>query len=121
MGVAATGDVMTSLHHLPAAPARAPTWPRALTHTSSMREKVFEHKLLAELGLELMERGIEFEVLHGETDRDGHDIVLEAGGILRHVQLKVTITGGAGDGVSAAGGGLKVGGGSGAWTVVASG
>lgn len=95
MGVAGTGDVMASLHHLTATPERAPAWARALTHTSSMREKVFEHKLLGDLGIELMARGIEFEVLHGETDRDGHDVVLEAGGILRHVQLKVTVPGGA--------------------------
>jgi hypothetical protein len=60
-----------------------------------MREKVFEHLLLAELGLELMARGVEFEVLHGETDRDGHDVVMEAGGVLRHMQLKVTVLGGA--------------------------
>lgn len=95
MGVAGTGDVMASPHHLPASPERPPVWVKALTHTSSMREKVFEHKLLGDLGIELMARGIEFEVLHGETDRDGHDVVLEAGGILRHVQLKVTVPGGA--------------------------
>jgi hypothetical protein len=86
---------MTSLHYLQTAPIRASAQIQALTHASSMREKVFEHLLLADLGMELMARGIEFEVLHGETDRDGHDLIIEAGGILRHIQLKVTILGGA--------------------------
>lgn len=86
---------MTSLYHLQAAPIRASAQIQALTHASSMREKVFEHLLLSELGLELIARGVEFEVLHGETDRDGHDLIIEAGSILRHMQLKVTILGGA--------------------------
>ena len=86
---------MASVHYLQQDRPRTASPREALTHSSSMREKVFEHLLLAELGLELMHRGVEFEVLHGETDRDGYDVIIEAGSILRHIQLKVTILGGA--------------------------
>jgi hypothetical protein len=37
---------------------------------------------------------LSFEVLRGDTDRNGHDLVIEAGGIMRHVQLKGTVAGG---------------------------
>lgn len=68
---------------------------RGLTHHSSQREKVFEHLFLSRLGLELIARGVNHEVLHGEVDDHGYDLAIEAGGIMRHVQLKVTIIGGA--------------------------
>jgi hypothetical protein len=42
-----------------------------------------------------MARGVEYEVLHAEIDRDGYDVVLEAGRAMRHTQLKVTTAGGA--------------------------
>ncbi len=35
----------------------------------------------------------DIEVLKGEVDRDGYDVVLEANGIIRHIQLKSTFTG----------------------------
>jgi hypothetical protein len=66
-----------------------------LTFRSSMREKAFEHVFLGALGIELLDRGLDYEVLHGEVDKDGYDVVLETGGIMRHVQLKVMIAGGA--------------------------
>lgn len=47
--------------------------------------KAFEHVFLGALGIDLLERGFDYEVLHGEVDKDGYDVVLEAGGILRHV------------------------------------
>lgn len=68
---------------------------RGLTHHSSQREKVFEHLFLSQLGLELIALGVSHEVLHGEVDDHGYDLAIEAGGILRHIQLKVTILGGA--------------------------
>jgi hypothetical protein len=86
---------MASLPAMNRIPAhRTMTAARQLTHCSSMREKVFEHALLAQLGFELMERGMEFEILHGEADRDGYDIVLESGRTIRHTQLKVMVAGG---------------------------
>jgi hypothetical protein len=68
---------------------------RHLTHHSSMRENVFEHMLLGQLGAELLARGVEYDELHSSVDKDGFDVLLEAGGILRHTQLKVKIDGGA--------------------------
>lgn len=64
-----------------------------LTHQSSLREKVFELKLLGDLGVELLERGIDFAVLHSMSDRDGYDIVMETGATVRHIQLKATTVG----------------------------
>jgi hypothetical protein len=82
--------------HLKAVPTLpAAVWSQRLFTSSTRHEKVFEHKLLGALGEELMHRNVDLEVLHGETDLDGHDVVLEAGNILRHMQLKVMITGGA--------------------------
>lgn len=79
----------------PASPARAVWQGRQLTHQSSMRENVFEHMLLGQLGAELLARGVEYDELHSSVDKEGFDILLEAGGIQRHTQLKVKILGGA--------------------------
>ena len=65
-----------------------------ISHRSSALEKVLEYRFLAELGAELWRRGVEFEVLRGDVDDSGHDLVIEAGGILRHIQLKAMIKGG---------------------------
>lgn len=73
---------------------------RQLTHNSSLREKTFEHLFLSQLGLELLARGVDFDVLHGEVDRHGYDVVIDAGGVMRHIQLKVTNVGGARSDVS---------------------
>lgn len=78
-----------------ASPAAADWRARQLTHQSAMREKVFEHMLLAQLGAELLARGVEFDELYSSVDKDGYDVLLEAGGIQRHTQLKVKILGGA--------------------------
>lgn len=39
-------------------------------------------------------RGVEMDVLRSEFDAQGHDVVLEAAGVMRHVQLKATVDGG---------------------------
>ncbi len=67
----------------------------ALTYHSSAREKAFEHVFLGQLCLELLERGVDYSVLHAEVDKDGYDLVVEAGEVIRHIQLKVMIAGGA--------------------------
>jgi hypothetical protein len=61
---------------------------------SSLREQALAHRFLAEL-LSLMWRDgrRDIEVLKSEVDRAGYDIVLEAHGILRHVQLKSSFIG----------------------------
>lgn len=68
--------------------------PLGISHRSSALEKVLEYRFLAELGTELWRRGIEFEVLRSDIDANGHDLVIEAGGILRHIQLKAMVKGG---------------------------
>lgn len=58
---------------------------------SVLREKVVEHIFLAELSKALLlEMGMPFEVLRAEFDAFGYDVVIEAGGIMRHIQLKAT-------------------------------
>lgn len=68
---------------------------RQLTHHSSMRENYLMHLLLAQLGLELDARGVEYDELRSAVDREGFDVLLEAGGIARHIQVKVKVLGGA--------------------------
>ncbi|MBB6503774.1 hypothetical protein F4693_000729 [Sphingomonas endophytica] len=53
------------------------------------------HLLLAQLGLELDARGVEYDELRSAVDREGFDVLLEAGGIARHIQVKVKVLGGA--------------------------
>jgi len=57
-------------------------------HASVLREKVFEHLFLGDLTRALLKVGRRCEVLRAEYDGAGYDLVLEADGILRHIQLK---------------------------------
>jgi hypothetical protein len=68
--------------------------PPGINHRSSALEKVLEYRLLGLLGAELWRRGIEFEVLRSDVDANGHDLVIEAAGVLRHIQLKAMVKGG---------------------------
>jgi hypothetical protein len=63
-------------------------------HASVLREKVFEHLFLGDLTRALLRAGRRCEVLRAEYDGAGYDLVLEADGILRHVQLKAMRTDG---------------------------
>ncbi len=67
---------------------------RQLTHQSSARENVFEHMLLGQIGGELLARGVDYDELHSSVDKDGFDVLLEAGDIQRYIQLKVMTRGG---------------------------
>jgi len=71
-----------------------PSAMRLQTHRSTLVERVLEYQLLAALTPELLRRGLNFEVLRGDTDRNGHDLVMEANGIMRHIQLKGMVAGG---------------------------
>lgn len=63
--------------------------------SSVLREKVVEHLFLAELSRHLlMDRRRAFEILRAEFDAFGYDVVVEAEGIVRHVQLKAGRLGG---------------------------
>lgn len=66
----------------------------AHSQDSSLREQALGHRFLADL-LSLMWRDgrRDIEVLKSEVDRAGYDIVFEANGIIRHVQLKSSFIG----------------------------
>jgi len=62
---------------------------------SVLREKVLEHVFLSELAkVLLLDMRTPFEVLRSEFDGHGYDVVIEARGVVRHVQLKATRVGG---------------------------
>jgi hypothetical protein len=64
---------------------------RAGYEESRTVEKLMEHLFLAEVLQECWFRRRQVvEVLHAEVDAAGYDIVLEAGGQTRHVQLKAS-------------------------------
>lgn len=64
-------------------------WITALSTWSSTREKILEHRFIADVTAELWARGIfDFAVSHSEVDNSGYDLILEALGVTRHVQLK---------------------------------
>ncbi|WP_339034742.1 hypothetical protein WHZ78_23510 [Bradyrhizobium symbiodeficiens] len=66
------------------------------SRASSIREQALFHLLLGELMAARWQQGHhDIEVLKSEVDRGGYDIVLEANGVLRHLQLKSTFSGSA--------------------------
>lgn len=66
---------------------------RMNTHQSVYREKLMEHLLIGELlKYSWFHHGATLEVSQPSIDRAGHDVVLEANGITRHVQLKTSST-----------------------------
>lgn len=70
-------------------------------HHSSLLAKTLEYRLLAELTAHLMKSGTVYDVLRGDVDHMGHDVVVEANGVLRHIQLKVKVRGGKTDAIKA--------------------
>src|SRR4051794_846430 len=68
--------------------------PRPMTATqdtlySSYREILLEHLFVSAIMKHLWLRGItQFEVLKPQVDDSGYDLVLQANGVVRHVQLK---------------------------------
>lgn len=58
---------------------------------SSLREQVLEHIFVADLLRCLWCNQIyNVEILRGEVDRGGYDLVVECGGIVRHIQFKAS-------------------------------
>lgn len=74
--------------------AGAPVPPSVQTHGSSLVEKVLEYRFLGGVTAELLKRGTSFDVLRSDVDCHGHDIVIEAAGVVRHIQLKAMVAGG---------------------------
>lgn len=61
---------------------------------SGLRERLIEHLFVGDLLRCLWRQGIrDIEVLRAEVDRAGYDLVLETGGIMRHVQFKASYRG----------------------------
>jgi len=61
---------------------------------SSFREKLIEHLLIGELlKLSWTKGDCALEVSKPEVDNQGYDIVAEANGVIRHIQLKAAYTG----------------------------
>lgn len=59
------------------------------THQSVYRERLLEHLLIGDLlKYSWLHAGATLEVSQPSIDRSGHDVVLEAYGVTRHVQLK---------------------------------
>ncbi|MDB5682300.1 MAG: hypothetical protein JWO16_2105 [Sphingomonas bacterium] len=70
-------------------PADPNAWITALSTYSSTREKVLEHRFISDVTGELWRRMIfDFAVSHSEVDNSGYDVIMEASGITRHIQLK---------------------------------
>ena len=65
------------------------------TENSTYREKLIEHLFVGELlKKSWIDEDCNLEVIKPEVDNSGYDIVLEANGIIRHVQLKASYIGG---------------------------
>lgn len=60
---------------------------------SSLREEYVEYALLGGLCSEFWRRQFPVDVLRAHTDQSGFDIVLEAGPLQRHVQIKSSFVG----------------------------
>ncbi|MFK4794224.1 hypothetical protein [Sphingobium sp. ZW T5_29] len=56
---------------------------------------MLEYHLSGAITSELLLRNLPFELLRTDCDRDGYDLVIEANGIIRHIQLKGQVLGGA--------------------------
>lgn len=63
-------------------------------HLSTAREKALEHRLISDLAVLMLRRGMSLDVLRSEFDAQGYDVVLEAGQVIRHIQLKASREGG---------------------------
>ena len=62
-----------------------------VTH-SQLRESLTTHAFLAIIGSEIWRRGhYDTEIMKPEFDASGHDLVITANGVTRHIQLKATI------------------------------
>jgi hypothetical protein len=82
---------MDSKPHLPTTRQGKYTPEATSAHSadSNLREKIIEHLLIGDLLRCLWRKGIrDVEVLRSEVDRSGYDLVLEARGVVRHIQLK---------------------------------
>ncbi len=65
------------------------------TENSSYREKLIEHLFVGELlKLSWLHQACSLEIAKPEVDNSGYDLIAEAEGRIRHIQLKTSIIGG---------------------------
>lgn len=65
------------------------------TTYSKLRESITTHAFLAAIGTEIWRRGhFDAEILRAEFDAGGHDLVISANRVTRHIQLKAINLGG---------------------------
>ena len=65
------------------------------TENSAYREKLIEHLFVGELlKLSWLHHACSLEVAKPEVDNSGYDLIAEANGLVRHIQLKTSIIGG---------------------------
>lgn len=65
------------------------------TENSSYREKLIEHLFVGELlKLSWLHHACSLEIAKPEVDNSGYDLIAEAEGRVRHIQLKTSIIGG---------------------------
>jgi hypothetical protein len=77
-----------------AQPSPAKIEASAHSSDSSLREQALGHLFLGQLLAFMWRNGArDIEVLKSEVDRGGYDVVLEANGVIRHVQLKSSFRG----------------------------
>jgi hypothetical protein len=89
------------MNHQATGATRPMQQPDSACHSSSALEKVLEHVFIGELMSELWRRGLtDIEVLRSEVDSHGYDLVVEASGVIRHIQLKALRKGGKRDRVT---------------------
>lgn len=70
--------------------------PSPHTHDSSYRESLLEHLFTGAVMSHLWQRSYtRLEVLKPQVDNSGYDVVMEANGIVRHIQLKTSYIGSA--------------------------
>jgi hypothetical protein len=75
-------------------PGSAMIGPSAHSTDSSLREQALGHVFLGQLLIFMWRSGArDIEVLRSEVDRGGYDVVLEANGVIRHLQLKSSFRG----------------------------
>lgn len=68
-------------------------WLTALSTYSATREHILEHRFLGDVCSELWCRQVfDFAVFHSEVDNSGYDVIIEASGVMRHIQLKAMHT-----------------------------
>jgi hypothetical protein len=61
-----------------------------ISPNSSYVSKIAEYKLVSNIASSLWQRGLTCDVLRQDVDNAGYDLIIEANGIIRHIQVKTS-------------------------------